>query len=351
MRSRSSVRSLAWFRRHSLALGLGLGIPATLGAILLVLGPLSWSVAGDTVRSLRGTERADAINAVRQTVLGSVAGATVFASLAYTARTYLLSRRGQVTERFRAAVDQLASDKLEVRLGAIYSFEHVLNESPQDHRAVVGVLAAFIRSSTWTGEISEPGLLPEEGNAGRPVAGWGTQPPVDIQVAVEVLARRPEVSDPIRVDLRYASLAGLRLHDYEFKDVPGLRNVFLTWANLQRIALRGVDLRGSILNGADMRDARLDSVRLDGAQLNRVDLRSANLYNATLTRTDLRGADLRDCGGLTAEQLAGAGIDAETRLPAELQHDRWVAARLADCVAWDAQTDGHRSVPPATPEP
>ncbi|WP_274918301.1 hypothetical protein [Streptomyces sp. WZ-12] len=38
-----------------------------LGVVPLVLGPVSWLVAGDTVRSLHGRERADAVNAVRQT--------------------------------------------------------------------------------------------------------------------------------------------------------------------------------------------------------------------------------------------------------------------------------------------
>lgn len=44
--------------------------------------------------------------------------------------------RGQVTGRFSTVIGQLASDKLEERLGAVYGLEHVLAESPQDHATV-----------------------------------------------------------------------------------------------------------------------------------------------------------------------------------------------------------------------
>ena len=41
--------------------------------------------------------------------------------LAYTARTYRLSREGQLTDRYTKAVEQLGSDKIEVRLGGLYA--------------------------------------------------------------------------------------------------------------------------------------------------------------------------------------------------------------------------------------
>ncbi|MEV0317145.1 hypothetical protein ACIBKX_36655 [Streptomyces sp. NPDC050658] len=126
---------------------LTVGAAVAVGAILVVLGPVSWWVAGDTVQGLHGKERADALNAVRQTLLAAMGGASVLLGLGYTARTYQLSRRGQVTERFSTAIGQLASDKLEERLGAVYGLEHVMAESPQDHATVVGVLSAFVREN------------------------------------------------------------------------------------------------------------------------------------------------------------------------------------------------------------
>ena len=41
-----------------------------------------------------------------------------------------ITRQGQITERFTRAIDQLGSEKLEIRLGGIYSLERIDKESP-----------------------------------------------------------------------------------------------------------------------------------------------------------------------------------------------------------------------------
>ncbi|MFF2431689.1 pentapeptide repeat-containing protein [Streptomyces mirabilis] len=309
---------------------------SVLGAALLVLGPVSWLVAGDTVSSLRGKERADAVNAVRQTVLATVTGATVFVGLFYTVRTYLLSRRGQVTERFRTAVQHLASDTVELRLGGVYGLEHVLSESPQEHVAVVSVLAAFVRHRTRPDPAPAVDLtLPEARNADRPLLPQGTQPPPDIQAAIDVLARRPERHEPRRIDLRDAVLCGLLLRGFEFDGAPRLDRAFLTHADLRRADLRGTRFQGAVLNFADLRQAALHGACLDGALLHQADLRGAGVAGAVLRGTDLTGADLRNCDGLTEEQLRDARIDDSTRLP----------PGLAEVVARRAQ-DGGSPTPP-----
>ncbi|MEU6401218.1 pentapeptide repeat-containing protein [Streptomyces sp. NPDC046985] len=109
-------------------------------------------------------------------------------------------------------------------------------------------------------------------------------------------------------------------------------------------------MKGSILNTADMCFAWLIEARCDQAAMFRVDLRGAFLKKSTFVETSLDGADLRETSGLTAQQLAPAFIDVETRLPDHLANDPWVAARLADCVAW-AEENGANTCPPPTPQP
>ena len=46
---------------------------------------------------------------------------------------------------FTKAIEQLGSDKLDVRIGAIFALERVARDSPKHHAAVMEVLAAFIR--------------------------------------------------------------------------------------------------------------------------------------------------------------------------------------------------------------
>jgi hypothetical protein len=50
-----------------------------------------------------------------------------------------------VTARYTKAIEQLGSDRLDVRVGGIYALECIAHDSPRDHLAVLEVLAAFIR--------------------------------------------------------------------------------------------------------------------------------------------------------------------------------------------------------------
>lgn len=348
-RAKSAVQTLGrWIRRNRLLVTLIVAVPAGVALLLVVLGPLSWFVGGETVNSLKGKSRADALNSVRQTVLTAIGGASVLASLAYTARSYSLSRRGQVTERFRAAVEQLASGDLEVRLGSVYSLEHVLRESAQEHVTVVNVLAAFVRNRAQREDRHFPWAFPEERNPEAEMPPWGTEQPADIQAAVNVLARRPERPEQRRVDLRLVDLTGLSARHFEFETPPRLDWMFLTAADLSGADLRGAVFARSILTNAELRRAWLREAQLDYAQLGRADLRRADLQDATLIETGLQGADLRDCVGLTARQISVANIDEKTRLPEPLVGDQWVARRLAECEEW-AATRGTRECPPPTP--
>jgi hypothetical protein len=54
----------------------------------------------------------------------------------------------RITETFSNAIEQLGSDKLEVRLGGIYALERISQESPQDHWTVMENLTAFVRERT-----------------------------------------------------------------------------------------------------------------------------------------------------------------------------------------------------------
>jgi hypothetical protein len=50
-----------------------------------------------------------------------------------------------VTARYTKAIEQLGSDRLDVRIGGIYALERIAHDSPRDHPAMLEVLAAFIR--------------------------------------------------------------------------------------------------------------------------------------------------------------------------------------------------------------
>ena len=65
----------------------------------------------------------------------------------FTARRFVLSRGGQVTDRYTKAIEQLGSEKLDVRIGGIHVLERVARGSARDHPAVMEMLAAFGRTA------------------------------------------------------------------------------------------------------------------------------------------------------------------------------------------------------------
>ncbi|GAA2788241.1 hypothetical protein GCM10010470_23500 [Saccharopolyspora taberi] len=50
-----------------------------------------------------------------------------------------LAEQGQLTDRFSKAVEQLGSDKPQIRQGGIYALERLARDSQRDHPVVVEV--------------------------------------------------------------------------------------------------------------------------------------------------------------------------------------------------------------------
>src|SRR5947209_447731 len=92
------------------------GVLAVVAALLAVIVYLPLLAIGHT----SGLSQADWLKAVqdlRATILQSLGGLALLGTLYFSAHTLRLNRRGQLTERFTKAIEQLASEKLAVRLG------------------------------------------------------------------------------------------------------------------------------------------------------------------------------------------------------------------------------------------
>ena len=287
------------------------------GFLVLLLGPIAhW--ATDGINGLAGKDKADAINATRQILLTAAGGTAILIGLAFTARTYNLSRRGQLTDRYTKAIEQLASDKPTERLGGVYALEHLMRESEQDHVTVVNVLAAFIRDNAPADPLLQPGS--EKGESSPELR----RPSTDIQAAVSVLARRPvrPEPDPLdlsgtnlrRVDLANARLSGARLTNSWMEltklTKADLRGADLSGARLWSAILEGARVTGAHLSGADLRSARLGGAQLQNADLSQTQLQYADLFNVQLQGARMAGAQFEKAI-LTGAQLQGALLIAE----------------------------------------
>jgi uncharacterized protein YjbI with pentapeptide repeats len=305
------------------------GIRWTTGAIAVVLLGLAivWALfvpaanwlAQHDVGSVTGSLRETALDNARGRLLTLGAGLFAAAALIFTARNFTLSREGQVTDRYTKAIEQLGSDKLDVRIGGIYALERIARDSARDHPTVMEVLTAFIRehSREWAA------WLPEHPPPGDPEPQRPAPP--DVQAALTVVGRRDakrdiRVADLTGADLRGADLAGLNLRK------ANLTRVNLAGADLPRPDLRGPDLTDAVLREADLRDADLSDGDLRGTILHKANLRKANLRGANLsvlarsnlsgttyTYVDLALADLRQADLRTASLRKATLIRADLR--------------------------------------
>ena len=125
-----------------------------------------------------------------------------------------LDRQGQFTDRYTKAIDQLGSDKLDVRTGGVYALERVARDSARDHPAVMEVLAAFIR-------VHSIEQWPPPDPDGQVSARW-TRP--DIPAAVTAIGRRDVRRDIVGlpIDLWGADLTGAYLRDARHLDEADL---------------------------------------------------------------------------------------------------------------------------------
>jgi len=214
------------------------GIAAVALAVAIVWAlfvPLADWLARHDVGSAKPAMLQTARDAVRGRLLTLAAGLFAAGALVFTALNFNLSREGQVTDRYTKAIEQLGSDKLDVRIGGIYALERVARDSAKDHPTVMEVLTAFIR------EHSREQWPPAD--AGSREHERSTRP--DVQAAVTVAGRRDLKRDILPLNLTGADLPGVNL--------PGAR-------------LSGADLTGADLRGTRLRDTRLTGAHLTGAR-------------------------------------------------------------------------------------
>jgi hypothetical protein len=97
------------------------------------------------------TELAEARNNVRMTLLQGLGAYLTWRqtqiSRAASRDELRLSREGQLTDRFTAAVAQLANEFVAVRVGGIYALGRIAEESITDRAAIADILTAYVRST------------------------------------------------------------------------------------------------------------------------------------------------------------------------------------------------------------
>jgi hypothetical protein len=215
-----------------------------------------------------------------------------------------ITERGQLSDRFSRAVEQVGSDKLSIRLGGIFSMERLMRDARPEQPTIVRILAQFVRDRAPV----RPGA-----GAGRSARSYGVA--ADVQAALTALVHRPDTTGSGgRLDLRAADLSGADLSGGDLSRAV-LADADISHADLSRARLVGADLINTGLGGTNLANADLSGARLMGADISQANLSGARLQDADLAEATLSGADLRTAKDLTVGQLAAGRSDASTKLP------------------------------------
>jgi uncharacterized protein YjbI with pentapeptide repeats len=263
-----------------------------LAGISLWLVP-KWQVGNLKIESAEDIQKKlELENEARKTIAQILAGLAVLVTFYYTAKQLsltqeqvLVTQEAQITERFTRATEQLASDKLEARVGGIYAFQRIARDSDKDLYSVLAILQTFVRENAPR----------EEANEENPPQILFTLPPADIDAAVVSLASLSEHrAEPFSLDLHGTDLEGAAITDGDFDPA------YLFNTNLQSASIVGGDLSGADFTASNLRRAYLVSgerfnepgIQSGTINLSKASFRMAQLHDAEIHGADLSGASL-----------------------------------------------------------
>lgn len=199
-----------------------------------------------------------------------------------------LTRKGQVDERFKIAIEHLGSDKSTIILGGIYALHRIAKDDKTYRETVFNILCSYIREKTSDDKDWSDFTQQERENYKTPIV---------IQTIIDLLFKKDILEEYI-YEGKSAKLSGIRCINADFS------NAYLFDAELMNAHLEGSNfnkatLDKAILDGAHLISARFCDAFLVGAIINEAHLedtlfRKAILYDAVIYKTCLRGASL--CG-------------------------------------------------------
>lgn len=252
-------------------------------------------------------------------------------------------KRAQTTAaEFSKAVQDLESEELNTRLGAMYVLESISRHSTDlYHWPVMQAFCAYFQQRFPQEALTEDNF------------------PIDLETVYKMIGQRlvsyekrikgEAIDEQKRIylkDLDFTSISlkafnfrGCRLDyfilsecDLRDKDFFGtnLKGVLFKQANLTRSNFIGAIIRDCDFSEANLSQAEFIMARLSSVNLQKANLKGANLRQADLNGSNFKGANLEQVIDLTLEQLKTAIIDEHTVLPANLMKHRDELLRIKE---------------------
>jgi hypothetical protein len=297
----------------------------TILGILFLLYVIRWVMHYRQAGTIHDTkDRIHAQDELLKTVAQFIAGIALIATVIltwYQVRETIqgtrdqieLTRRGQLADRFKDAVQQLGSDQNTLRIGGIFTLEQISKESPNEYlTSTTLILTAYLRNELTLKAYESASTKRED---------W---PSSAVKAALMVLGRRE-----IRDENEFPNLSQVMLRKADLTDVGKLEQLRLDGADLSEANLSGINLTRVLLRGA-----KLAGTNLSNSNLSKADLSNADLSIRKNVPTDLFNATLNDAilesTKLTGARLSLAHMDRAILINADLTAARMLSTRLTD---------------------
>ena len=230
-------------------------------------------------------------------------------------KTAALGEKGNITERFKNAVEHLGNASESVRMGGIYALYHVARESSE----YVDTVKEILRSHA-NAVMENPEYAKREKPSNEIAAILNVLFPVTRQPA-EVLFKNMDISNwrlrganlqhhnlrgvqGTNINLSEANLWGANLSD-AFLRTSNFSGADFGGANLSGAYLHEVDLSKATMVRAGLSGARLEQVNFSGAHMVHVDLSGACILAPNFSGAMLYGAHLSGMRDISVEHLLG----------------------------------------------
>ena len=222
-------------------------------------------------------------------------------------KTAALGEKGNITERFKNAIEHLTHSSEAVRIGGIHTLYHIAREASEYKEAVVGILTVHLREKLSSPKYAMRIRIVRD-EYGEEKIDMPTNEVMAILHAFFPEFYEGETMPPFLLGM--INLSELNLHG-ALLDSRRMDCVHAEGVNLSRADLLCSSFEGAILSHANFRRATLGDAHLDNALVDSADFRDAVMYGVDLwgshldgsnfTRANLRVANL---GGTSAINVA-----------------------------------------------
>jgi hypothetical protein len=264
-----------------------------LGSLLAVIFIPKWQISRMGFGEER--DRFKTEDDARKTLAQIIAGVFLIVGAFSAYQNFRLAEKGQITDRFNRAVPMLADkERIEVRLGGIYTLEGVARDSHDYYWPIMALFTDYLREHyPWKSPWKNSPWIKDE-DYKKP----GT---ADVSAVLTVIGRLNNLWKSDReLDFAHTYLRGAYLLNTDYS------NLQIQSANLVKASFMNVDFRKTNFENSCLDQASF----LASAEGKQTDLTGAKFNGASIRGTDFRGAK-----GLNLEQFRKVIWNEFTKLP------------------------------------